>query len=276
MHVHLIGIGGTGLSAIAKVLLERGFTVTGSDRVYSDLVKAVESVGAQVFIGHNSKNITGADFIVRSSAVPDDNVEVLAAKKAGIPVHKRADFLHNLTKDYKVIAVAGTHGKTTTTSMLAWMLTELHQDPSYIVGGVVNNLGTNAHAGKGTWFVIEADEYDRMFLGLKPDIAIITNIEHDHPDIFPEPTDFELAFRDFTACVKENGVIIGCGDNPPTVRLLEDMAVKNVEILQYGVDPHRNTYWAEDVALKEKRTGYEFNFMKQQEYVTHVSLQIPE
>jgi UDP-N-acetylmuramate--alanine ligase len=181
-HIHLIGIGGTGLSAIARVLLEMGHTVSGSDRVESSTTRELRSAGATVYIGHDPENITGSNLVVRSSAIPDDNPEVAAARELRIAVLKRADFLSSLMKGKVCVAVAGTHGKTTTSAMIAWMLTALNQDPSYIVGGVLANLGTNAHSGNGSVFVIEADEYDRMFLGLLPTIEVVTNIEHDHPD----------------------------------------------------------------------------------------------
>jgi len=174
-HIHLVGIGGTGLSAIARILLESGYTVSGSDMQESSLVESVRTAGAQVIIGHAAENIAGADLIVRSSAIPDQNIEVQAGLQSGVPVLKRADFLGQIIGDRQVIAVAGTHGKTTTTAMIAWILSSLGKDPSFIVGGVVSNLGTNARAGHGSAFVIEADEYDRIFLGLEPQLALITN-----------------------------------------------------------------------------------------------------
>jgi len=136
IHVHLIGIGGSGLSAIARLLLESGFSVSGSDRTQSDLAKQLAAAGATVFTGHTAENIRGADLVVRSSAIPDSNPEVTAALAAGIPVLKRADFLGQLMRGRLGIAVAGTHGKTTTTAMLAWLLVACGEDPSYIIGGV--------------------------------------------------------------------------------------------------------------------------------------------
>ena len=159
-HTHFIGIGGTGLSAIAKVLLERDQKVSGSDRVLSPLAKSVQEAGAKVYAGHAARNIQRVDIVVRSSAVPDDNVEVIAAHEAGIPVLKRADFLGQLLQDNFTIAIAGSHGKTSTTSMVAWLLHDLGLQPGFIVGSVVNNLNTNASAGASKYFVIEADEYD--------------------------------------------------------------------------------------------------------------------
>ncbi|MCL5611867.1 MAG: Mur ligase domain-containing protein, partial [Chloroflexi bacterium] len=167
-HVHFIGIGGSGLSAIARLLNESGYTVTGSDRAISSFATDLQAAGLTIYIGHHPRNVQGAEWVVRSSAIPDDNVEVIAAYQAGIPVYKRADFLGKLMENKTGIAVAGTHGKTTTTAMIAFTLSELGRDPSFIVGGVMSNYGVNARAGRGAPFVIEADEYDRMFLGLKP------------------------------------------------------------------------------------------------------------
>jgi UDP-N-acetylmuramate--alanine ligase len=206
-HVHLIGIGGTGISSIARVLLEKGYTVSGSDRVLSPLALDLRAAGVTVYEGHSAGNIAGADLVVRSSAIPDENVEVIAACEKNIPVLKRSDFLGDLLKDHFSIAVAGSHGKTTTSSLLAWSLHRLSLDPSYILGGVSKNLGSNAHAGKGRHFVIEADEYDRMFLGLNPDVILINNIEFDHPDCFPTLADYTKAFTDFIRLVKPGGFV---------------------------------------------------------------------
>ncbi len=234
-HIHLIGIGGTGLSAIARLLLESGYTVSGSDMLASPLAQDVREAGAQVFIGHAAENISGADLIVRSSAIPDTNVEVQQALQKGVPVLKRADFLGQLMDGRQGIAVAGTHGKTTTTAMIAWMLSALGQDPSFIVGGVISNLGTNARAGDGPAFVIEADEYDRMFLGLKPDIAVITNVGHDHPDIYPSPEDFRRAFQDFVGCLSPDGLLLLCGDDPGALDLLPTAQTKGLRTLTYAI-----------------------------------------
>jgi UDP-N-acetylmuramate--alanine ligase len=161
-RVHFIGIGGSGLSAIARLLQESGYQVTGSDNNLSQFAADLQAAGVSIYIGHHPRNIQGADWVVRSSAVGDDNPEVQAAQHAGIPVYKRADFLGKLMENRTGIAVAGTHGKTTTTAMIAWTLSVLGRDPSFIVGGVMTNYGTNARAGKGSPFVIDG-EYDRMF-----------------------------------------------------------------------------------------------------------------
>ncbi len=247
-HIHLIGIGGTGLSAIARVLLESGYEVSGSDRSPSPLSEALVADGVKVVIGHNPRNIRGADLVVRSSAIADDNPEVVAATKAGIPVLKRSEFLDQMLSDKLSIAVAGTHGKTTTTAMIAWMLVKLDQDPSYIVGGVLKNLNRNAHSGKGPIFVIEADEYDRMFLGIKPKLLVVTNIEHDHPDCFPTPEKYYEAFLDFTAQLEESGTILGFGDNPGSARLIADASKRGQMTFTYGLDPS-NDYQGRNLAI---------------------------
>jgi UDP-N-acetylmuramate--alanine ligase len=218
--VHFIGIGGTGLSAIARILVEKGYTVSGSDRTLSSLALELAELGVTVFEGHAADNIAGADLVIRSSAVSDDNPEVQASLVAGIPVLKRADFLAQLIAGQDCIAIAGTHGKTTTTAMIAWVLTRLGQDPSYIIGGVSKNLGRNAHAGQGKYFVIEADEYDNMFLGLEPTWAVVTIVEHDHPDCFPTPADYQAAFEAFVKRIKPGGGLLVCSDNPGASALI--------------------------------------------------------
>jgi len=232
-HYHLIGIGGTGLSAIARVLFERGNTVSGSDMLLSPLAQELIDLGISVFIGHHKKNISGADVIIRSSAIPDSNPEVKAALSAGIPILKRRDFLAELTAGSKVIAVAGTHGKTTTTAMISWCLSALGSDPSYVIGGSSKNLRGNAHAGKGKYFVIEADEYDRMFLGLTPDILVITNIEHDHPDCFPTAEEYLDSFLKLTQKIKSDGTLIVYTDHSGINQLLEKMEGKQ-KTITYG------------------------------------------
>ena len=173
-HIHLIGIGGSGMSAIARVLLESGYTVSGSDRQLSVFANELAQAGAHVFEGQRAEQIAGADIVVRSSAISDDNPEVRAARAAGIPLLKRAEFLGQLFAGKSTIAIAGTHGKTTTTAMTAWVFHCLQLDPSYIIGGVAKNLSRNAHAGQGKHWIVEADEYDRMFLGLSPEWILIT------------------------------------------------------------------------------------------------------
>jgi UDP-N-acetylmuramate--alanine ligase len=248
--VHFIGIGGTGMSAIARVLLESGYQVTGSDRMLSPLAKSLQSDGVRIDIGHRAENVESAQVVVRSSAVPDDNVEVVAAQQRGIPVLKRSEFLSSLMKDHYAIAVAGTHGKTTTTAMIAWMLTYLKQDPTYIAGGVLKNTGTNAHAGKGQAFIIEADEYDHMFLGLKPTLAVITNIEHDHPDCYPTADDFFTAFNEFASQVGSDGTLLVCANDQNALRLGRVARQRGQKVVSYAVNDSKTRtadYYADEL-----------------------------
>ena len=240
-RIHLIGIGGTGLSAIARVLLEMGHTVSGSDRAESSFTRDLQSAGATIYIGHNPKNVVGVDLVVRSSAIPDDNPEVSAARAGRIPVLKRADFLGSLMDGKTGIAIAGAHGKTTTSAMIAWILSELHQDPSFIIGGVLANLGTNAHFGQGDSFIIEADEYDRMFLGLRPDIEVVTNIEHDHPDCYPTLADLQEAFMEFVQRLPTNGTLIACVEDPGAYDLITKAEKIGKAVLVYGLKPTTGT-----------------------------------
>ncbi len=231
--VHFIGIGGTGLSAMARILLERGYSVSGSDRVLSPLARELAGLGVRVYEGHSPMNVAGADLVIRSSAVPDDNLEVSAALAAGIPVMKRSDFLGSLIGGQECVAVAGTHGKTTTTAMLAWVLTRLGQDPSYMIGGVPHDLGKNAHSGGGKYFVVEADEYDYMFLGLEPRWAVVTVVEHDHPDCFPTPGDYREAFISFIHKILPGGRLFISQDDPGAASLT-GLAPAKVNTFSYG------------------------------------------
>ena len=233
-HYHFIGIGGAGLSPIARVLMEKGHQVSGSDLIMSPAAQELHEMGVKVSIGHDAANISGAGVIVRSSAIPDANVEVAAGIAAGVPVFKRVDFLVELTAGKKVIAVAGTHGKTTTTAMIAWCLTQMGLDPSYVIGGISKNLGTNAHAGSGEYFVIEADEYDGMFLGLTPDVLVVTIIEHDHPDCYPTPESYFEAFQKLTRLLKTGGRMIVESDHPAGRRLL-DTSKRDFHKITYGI-----------------------------------------
>jgi len=282
-HVHLIGIGGSGLSAIARLLKESGYTVTGSDRALTPFAADLQAAGVTIYIGHHPRNIQGANWIVRSSAIPDDNVEVIAAKQANIPVYKRADFLGKLMADKTGIAVAGTHGKTTTTAMIAFLLSELGRDPSFIVGGVLSNYNVNARAGKGHPFVIEADEYDRMFLGLKPRIEVVTNLEHDHPDCYPTYKDMVSAFESFMALLPLDGTLIGCVEDSGAAALLNKARREGRNVIAYNVQADMTInapHWMQARSLQftnSQQGGFAFEAttnIGELESV-HVSLQVP-
>ncbi len=269
-HVHFVGIGGTGLSAIARVLAERGWKVTGSDRQASSRTAMLQALGVAVAIGHAPAWARQADVVVRSSAVPEHDPDVVAAREAGVPVLKRRDFLPYLTADARVLAVAGSHGKTTTTAMLAWVWTALGQDPTFIIGSEAANLGTNARAGQGPDFIIEADEYDHMFLGLRPAVAVVTNIEHDHPDLFPTAEDFYAAFRQFVAQVREDGWLMACADNPNSRRLAAESASS---AWTYGL--HAPADYQAQILRPNTSGGYDFAFSFQGQALGEARLQVP-
>lgn len=235
-HIHFIGIGGTGLSAIARILLQQGYDVSGSDSFASNYFAEITRDGAKTVLGHDSNNILDADLVVRSSAIKDDNPEVKAAIAQGIPVMKRSEFLPILLQGLDTIAIAGSHGKTTTTSMVLYILNERGADPSFISGANVKQVGTNARAGKSKLFVIEADEYDNMFLGLDPLISVITNIEHDHPDCFPTPEEYLNAFVQFISRLRPNGTALVCIDDPGNCDLLKLENVKALNIKTYAIE----------------------------------------
>jgi UDP-N-acetylmuramate--alanine ligase len=262
-HIHFIGIGGAGLSALAKVLIEQGKTVSGSDLALSATTATLRELGAQIYQGHHATHLGAAELVVVSAAVRADNPEVLAAQARGIPIVRREVLLGELMADKIGIGVAGTHGKTTTTALLAYVLSELQLDPTFIVGGVMVNFDTNARAGQGEHFVIEADEYERMFLGLKPRHAIITNIEFDHPDCFKDEAAVVEAFQAFASLptiIEQQGSVVVCGDSPHTRAIYQTPA----RLITYGfgaqnmyqvIDPYFDSqYGAEFVVAKERRS----------------------
>ena len=233
-RIHLVGIGGAGLSAIARVLLERGYRVSGSDLNGNALTAALVADGAAIHEGHHADYVSGADLLLATSAVDQSHVELAAARKLGIPVVKRRDFLPVLTRGKSTIAVAGTHGKTTTTAMITRILQDAGKDPSFIVGGAMSEGGLNGGSGSGADFVIEADEYDNMFLGLRPSIAVVTNVEHDHPDFFATKADQTAAFARFVALLPRTGTLIACIDDPGALELLENRRAQNLPAISYG------------------------------------------
>jgi len=250
-RIHMVGIGGIGLSAIARVLAGRGHIVSGSDLRASTITRDLNSLGIEPHVGHLAEQVAGAELVVISSAIPKENVEVQAARAAGIPVVKRQQLLGPMMAGSYGIAVAGTHGKTTTAAMLAVILERLGYSPTFIVGGIIAELGTNAQAGGGPYFVphtgyfvphagyfvIEADEYDRTFHGLRPHVAVVTNVEMDHPDCYPSIEDVRLAFGIFLERVPDEGHIVACADSPELMRVLGERGGGLGKVKTYGLSP---------------------------------------
>ncbi len=234
-RIHFIGIGGAGLSAIARILLERGYAVSGSDLRGSALTAALAENGARVYIGHDARYVQGADIVLATSAAPPDHVEIEAAEAQAIPIFKRQAFMAAILRDCDTIAVAGTHGKTTTTSMIIHILQRAGKDPSFIVGGIMANTDRNAGVGKGPSFVIEADEYDNMFHGLYPNLAVITNVEHDHPDFFKTPAQTRAAFQTFVNTMAPDGPLVACADDAETLSIAEARQADEGNVTTYGI-----------------------------------------
>ena len=214
-HIHFVGIGGSGMSGIAEILLNLGYTVSGSDLAASSVTQRLADLGVYTFVGHAAEHIQGADVLVTSTAVKADNPEVLAARKARIPVVPRALMLAELMRFRQGIAIAGTHGKTTTTSLVTSVLAEAGLDPTFVIGGKLNSAGANAYLGKGEYIVVEADESDASFLKLLPIMAVVTNIDADHMETYGN--DFgalKQAFVDFLHRMPFYGHAVLCVDNP--------------------------------------------------------------
>jgi UDP-N-acetylmuramate--alanine ligase len=235
--VHFIGIGGTGISAIARLLLERGVKVSGTDLHASPYFEAVSRLGAVTRLGHHPDLAVAADIVVRSSAVKANDPEVVAAQEVGIPVLKRSEFLPWLTKGENTLAIAGSHGKTTTTAMLVHLLRSASLDPSFILGAEIKGLDSNAHAGKDEFFIIEADEYDYMFLGLNPTISVVTNVEYDHPDFFRTPHDYSWAFVEFLGKTVGDGIALLSADDPGAQKLRPFLTFPAGQLLSFGFHP---------------------------------------
>lgn len=237
--VHFVGIGGSGMSGIARIMVARGAQVSGSDIHDSASLAGLRSAGINVFIGHQASNVGTPDLVVRSSAIPSENVEISDAQSRGIQVIERAQALAWLIEGTISVAIAGTHGKTTTTSMLTVALQHCGLDPSFSIGATVRNSGTNAHHGSGDIFVVEADESDGSFVAYHPRGAVITNIELDHVDNFKNLVEIEDIFRNFVATIQPGGFLVLCADDKGTKKLRDEIvgsANRDLTLLTYGED----------------------------------------
>lgn len=255
MHTHLVGIGGAGMSPMAAILLQRGEVVSGSDLQATPITENLAALGATVYQGHQAVHVHGADRVVISSAVPADNPEVQEARRLGLPVLKAAELLGWLMRDKMGLCVAGTHGKTTTTAMLALTLREVGLDPSFVVGGVLRGLEIGGHWGTGPYFVAEADEYDRRFLELAPHVAVVTSLDADHLDVYGTMAALEDAFAAFVSAVSAGGYVVGCGDEPRVLALRDRVDVR-VPFVTYGLGPGND--WQTTSVIPNGVGGYDF------------------
>jgi len=249
----LVGIGGAGMSAIAVVLKGLGFEVSGSDIKESRYTNVLKNENIKVYIGHSRENVKDADAVVYSTAIPQDNVEIVASKEKNIAIYSRSDILAWLLSSKIGIAVAGTHGKTTTTSMISLIMRGLNLDPTIIIGGELNELGSNARFGKGDYVIAEACESDGSFLQYKPFVSVVNNIEEDHLDYYKSYENLKQSFIEFIKNTKPGGLVVLNGDE---VKLPPDFVkLSNVRILRYGLDP-KNDVCAENVKFSNFTSSY--------------------
>jgi UDP-N-acetylmuramate--alanine ligase len=268
-HIHFVGIGGVGMSGIAEVLLTLGYRVTGSDARRSDTVERLERLGAKVYLGHEAAHVEGAHVVVYSSAVARDNVEVTAARQRGIPVIGRAEMLAELMRLKYGIAIAGTHGKTTTTSMVAAVLGAGGFDPTVVVGGRVHGLGANARLGQGEFLVAEADESDGSFLKLSPTIAVVTTVDAEHLDHYADLDAIVSAFLTFVNKVPFYGAAVVCLDDPNIQRMIPKIEKR---VVTYGLEAGADLM-ARRLSFAEMRS--EFEAVHRGKSLGPVTLQVP-
>ncbi|ODS24925.1 UDP-N-acetylmuramate--L-alanine ligase [Candidatus Endobugula sertula] len=252
-RIHFIGIGGAGMSGIAEVLLNQGYQVSGSDLSESKVVERLKLMGVEIFIGHQIGNVIGADVIVSSSAVDDDNLEMVSAREQRIPIVRRAEMLAELMRYRHGIAVAGTHGKTTTTSLITSILAAAGLDPTFVIGGLVHSIGSNARLGSSHYLVAEADESDASFLHLQPMVSVITNIDADHMDTYEgDFSRLKKAFVEFIHNLPFYGLTVVCGDDDVVQELLSDISRQTIT---YGFNEN-NDYQAFDIQQDKVQTTF--------------------
>ena len=270
--IHFVGIGGIGMSGIAEILLDQGFQISGSDRSLSEVTERLQNLGAAIFEGHSAENIqTDVDALVYSSAVTLDNPEVVEGIKRKIPVIRRAEMLAEVMRLKYGIGIAGTHGKTTTTSMISLVLMEGNLDPTVIVGGKLSGLGgTNARLGRGEFIVVEADEFDRSFLSITPTIAVLTTLETEHLDCYRDLEDIKGAFVQFATKVPFYGFVVLCLDEPALLDIMPQLSRK--KILTYGLNPQSDV---QAVDIRHKDNTSSFTLRKQSEDLGDITLAVP-
>lgn len=255
-RVHLIGIGGSGMSGIAEVLINSGYIVTGSDIESSQTTEKIESMGGKVFIGHDPENIKGAEAVVYSTAINEDNVELVDAKNRKLTVLRRAEMLSELLSLKKGIAVAGSHGKTTTTSMISAIFGEAGLDPTFVVGGKVFKIGMHSKVGKGEYMVVEADESDGSFLKLKPEYCVVTNIDYEHLCYYGNMENLKASFKEFINNIPFFGFASLCADNHLLKSIFPEI---NKKYFTYGIE-HEADYYALNIKLEKNSSVFDAYF----------------
>jgi UDP-N-acetylmuramate--alanine ligase len=254
-RVHLAGIGGAGMSAVARIMLARGVPVSGSDAAESATLKELESLGARVYLGHRAANLGDAETLVVSSAIREDNPELTEARRRGLRVLHRAGALASLTAGRRVIAVTGTHGKTTTTSMIATILLGVGAAPGYAIGGTLASTGVNAADGAGGDFVVEADESDGSFLMLSPDAAVITNVDADHLDNYGTVEAYRASFSHFCDRIAPGGLLVTCADDPGASDVAEHARGRGLRVVTYGASDAAD-YQVRDIQVAGMTTSF--------------------
>ncbi len=256
-NIHFVGIGGIGMSGIAEILTGRGMAVSGCDIKRSPITSLLAGRGVDIRIGHDPVHLAGIDAVVVTAALRGANVEVDAARERGIEIIRRKDLLASIVDEKRAVCVSGTHGKTTTSAMIATVLEEGGLDPTVIVGGILPNFASNAKSGEGEVIVVEADEYDRTFHELHPEIAVITNIESDHLDYYGSFANIVEAFRLFTENVRPGGAIIGCADDPSVAALLNRRdRPRDPKVVRYGIGPGAD-FTARNLSFHERGSSFE-------------------
>ena len=269
-HLHFVGIGGSGMCGIAEVMHNQGYQVSGSDINDSLVTQRLQSIGIEIFIGHDSKNISNTDVVVVSSAIDRSNPEIEAALKARLPVVRRADMLGELMRYRHGIAVAGAHGKTTTTSLLTMMMAEAQLDPTYVIGGKLNSSGKNAALGSSRFLIAEADESDASFLTLHPMSAIVTNIDQDHMETYENSFDkLKAAYIQFLQNMPFYGLAVVCGDDAELYAMIDDISRP---VLTFGLEPF-NDVQAIDVVAQGTKTH--FTVLRRDHEPLRLTLNIP-
>ena len=274
-RVHFVGIGGAGLSGIARIMLARGIEVSGSDAKASATIEALRALGAECYVGHAAEQVAGADTVVVSTAVREDNPEVVEAARRGLRLIPRSAALEAVMQGREVVAVAGTHGKTTTTSMLTVALQHCGADPSFAIGGDLNESGSNAHDGTGALFVAEADESDGAFLVYSPRVALVTNVEADHLDNYGTEEAYRAAFTQFLDRIDPAGFLVACIDDPGAADLLEQATDRGLTAVGVGLGTGPDAPEVRAENLRQAGSTSTFEVVDRGRRLGEVQLQVP-